>query len=620
MGVLVNLWTQVRKQLRWVNGGTGNTQGWSTGVIKVCTNRTGSTLALGTIVKFELTYNDARVEPTTSATDPVLGVVVGYWSTDDPNTLILADAPDAHSVAVMTQGTVRVGLDSGGATRGDFAFPSTTSGVASSSASAGTGAFGVFQSTGGNGGTALVVINGTQNLAGGGGGGSYGTPNLTLGTSNSAGAASTGIRTDATILTFDVTTPASLTLGGSGAVGSAGTAARRDHQHAVTGALDDLSNVTAPSPSTNDVLSWNGSAWVPVAPGGASFATPAIALGTAAAAGAASTVIRSDATIVAFDATVPTTIAYGDSASTGAAAVAARRDHKHGAPSGTATAIAAPSDLGIFGNGRDGAVTISGTPTSLSSDMYYTDLTVPSGKSLNTQGYRVFVSGTLTNAGVIYRRPNNGAGGGSGGAGGASIPDANTLGAPAGGSSPVATGNGGAGANSTNVTTSLGGNGGAGGNSSGGQTGGAGGTVGYSQTAYPLAFPACVQLVNWSRATLTAVAPGASGGSGATTNLGRGGGGGSGGGCVVVVAKKIDNTGGVIHARGGDGGAGNSNAANGGGGGGGGGGGVLVVVYNELVAAGTMDAAGGAGGAAGNGAAAAGANGSAGTTIILSMT
>jgi len=620
VSVLVNLWTQVRKQLRLVNGGTGNAQGWSRGIIKVCTNRTGVDIPLNTLVMLSGTYNDARVEPTTGSTDPVLGVVVGYWSTDDPDTLIQADAPDAHSVAVLTQGTARVILDSGGATRGDYAFPSSTSGAASSSSTAAAGAFGIFQGSGGSGGTALVVVNGTQGAAGGGGGGSYGTPALTYGTSNAAGSSGVGIQTDASVAVFDATTPAASPLGGSGATGSAGKAARRDHVHAVTGALDDLSDVTAPSPSTNDVLSWNGSAWVPVAPGGASFATPAIALGTAAAAGAASTVIRSDATIVAFDTTDPTTIAYGDSASTGAAAVAARRDHKHGAPSGTATAIAAPSDLGIFGNGRDGAVTISGTPTSLSADMYYTDLTVPSGKSLNTQGYRIFVSGTLTNAGVIYRRPNAGAGGGAGGAGGASIPDANTLGAPAGGSSPVATGNGGAGANSTNTTTSLGGNGGAGGNSSGGQTGGAGGTIGYSQTAQPLAFPACVQLVNWSRATLTAVAPGASGGSGATTNLGRGGGGGSGGGCVVVVAKKIDNTGGVIHARGGDGGAGNSNAANGGGGGGGGGGGVLVVVYNELVAAGTMDAAGGKGGAAGNGAATAGANGSAGTTIILSMT
>lgn len=67
--------------------------------------------------------------------------------------------------------------------------------------------------------------------------------------------------------------------------------------------------------------------------GGSSFGTPAIVLGTAAAAGAASTVIRSDATIVAFDTTDPTTLDFGDVADEGVAAVAARRDHVHGMPS-----------------------------------------------------------------------------------------------------------------------------------------------------------------------------------------------------------------------------------------------------------------------------------------------
>src|SRR5207302_1580277 len=79
--------------------------------------------------------------------------------------------------------------------------------------------------------------------------------------------------------------------------GSAGVAARRDHVH-----------------------------------GRESFATPAIVLGTAAAAGAAATPIRSDSTIVAFDATAPVTQAFSDVAAAGAAAVAARRDHKHGMP------------------------------------------------------------------------------------------------------------------------------------------------------------------------------------------------------------------------------------------------------------------------------------------------
>lgn len=60
----------------------------------------------------------------------------------------------------------------------------------------------------------------------------YGTPGLTLGTANAAGAAATLIRSDATILAFDATAPAAV---GTAAAGAATVAARRDHVHA-TGA------------------------------------------------------------------------------------------------------------------------------------------------------------------------------------------------------------------------------------------------------------------------------------------------------------------------------------------------------------------------------------------------
>lgn len=269
MGVLVNLWTQVRRTLNLQNGGTGNTEGWSTGVIKVCWNRTGSTIPLYRAVKLTATYNDARVTPTTATTDKVLGVVVGYWDPDDPQTLIQADAPDVSMVAVLTHGTTRV-LVTGSATRGQFAFPSTTSGAASSSATMAAGAFGVFQGSATTGNTAIVTLTGTQGQ-GVGASTSFGTPAIVLGTAAAAGAASTAIRTDATIVAFDATTPAALTLGGSGAVGAAAVAARRDHGHAVTGALDALSDVTAPSPVSGDVLTWTGSAWVNQSPGDASF-------------------------------------------------------------------------------------------------------------------------------------------------------------------------------------------------------------------------------------------------------------------------------------------------------------------------------------------------------------
>jgi hypothetical protein len=68
------------------------------------------------------------------------------------------------------------------------------------------------------------------------------------------------------------------------------------------------------------------------------LATPAITLGTAAAAGSTSSPIRSDSTIAAFDATVPSTQAFGDAAATGSVAFAARRDHKHAMPAGVAIA------------------------------------------------------------------------------------------------------------------------------------------------------------------------------------------------------------------------------------------------------------------------------------------
>ncbi|MBF0234271.1 MAG: hypothetical protein HQK65_14725 [Desulfamplus sp.] len=66
--------------------------------------------------------------------------------------------------------------------------------------------------------------------------------------------------------------------------------------------------------------------------GGASGGTPSLTLGTANAAGDASTFVRTNDTILAFDATSPSTQAFGDTAVVGVATVAARRDHKHAMP------------------------------------------------------------------------------------------------------------------------------------------------------------------------------------------------------------------------------------------------------------------------------------------------
>ncbi len=100
--------------------------------------------------------------------------------------------------------------------------------------------------------------------------------------------------------------------------------------------------------------------WVDVGGGASvSYATPAVVLGSSAAAGAASTVIRSDSTIAAFDATSPSTQAFGDAAAVGTAAFAARRDHKHAMPANPLTEydyVERTTNLTVTGTG-------SGSPT-----------------------------------------------------------------------------------------------------------------------------------------------------------------------------------------------------------------------------------------------------------------
>jgi len=62
----------------------------------------------------------------------------------------------------------------------------------------------------------------------------YGTPALTLGVANAAGAANTVIRTNATILAFDAVNPVTLAVATAAAPGVATVTARRDHAHAIT--------------------------------------------------------------------------------------------------------------------------------------------------------------------------------------------------------------------------------------------------------------------------------------------------------------------------------------------------------------------------------------------------
>tara|TARA_R110002020_G_scaffold5882_1_gene24200 strand:- start:858 stop:1508 length:651 start_codon:yes stop_codon:yes gene_type:complete len=69
------------------------------------------------------------------------------------------------------------------------------------------------------------------------------------------------------------------------------------------------------------------------------YATPSLTLGTANASGSLASAIRSDSTVLTFDATLPDAITFGQSGSVGTATVASRRDHAHAMASETTSMI-----------------------------------------------------------------------------------------------------------------------------------------------------------------------------------------------------------------------------------------------------------------------------------------
>lgn len=144
-------------------------------------------------------------------------------------------------------------------------------------------------------------------------------------TAAGSGTRTSGIEADGNAV-IDV--PVSVTVSGAFANGIVAVAGGRVHVASASLSVSGYSGAAEYANDFGSVWDATASAFLAGSPT-VGFATPAIVLGTAAAAGSASTVIRSDATIVAFDATSPTTQAVGDSAATGSAAVAARRDHKH---------------------------------------------------------------------------------------------------------------------------------------------------------------------------------------------------------------------------------------------------------------------------------------------------
>lgn len=277
----------------------------------------------------------------------------------------------------------------------------------------------------------------------------------------------------------------------------------------------------------------------------------------------------------------------------------------------------------LFGSGVDGDVTVS-TGVTLARDMHYDDLTIVSGGSINTNGFRIFVAGTLdltaAPANAIQRNGNsNGTTSGTNAIGAqATNMFAGTLG---GSSSGANAGAGGTtnGANATSQTQSgyfwggRGGAGGAGGNGSSGN----GGTTSISLNRQAWQAPRHIipdPFLSIAASQPTGAYGGGGGGGGGGDGTAGGGGGGGGGaaGILWVAARKINRGGGTaagaISAKGGNGAAGsNASGGNRGGGGasGGGGGGVIFIIAGELLgstAADALDVSGGNGANGGNGA------------------
>ena len=223
---------------------------------------------------------------------------------------------------------------------------------------------------------------------------------------------------------------------------------------------------------------------------------------------------------------------------------------------------------GIFGSGADGSRTIK-ADTTLSHDVYYRNLTVNSGVTLDTGGYRVFVAGTLTlRTGAQISR--NGADASS------SSPAAGVTSGTLGNSAPGASHGLCAGGTATNSLGGVGGNAGSSMVCPGGPVMRPAAEVGGAQV-----FDAALQAIS-GRTLDGVIVNGGAGGGGGTSSSDNGG---AGGGVVVVVARSVVVKGhAVISAAGG----------NGSGDGGGGGGGVVVVVSTSPRPAGvTISAAGG---------------------------
>lgn len=286
----------------------------------------------------------------------------------------------------------------------------------------------------------------------------------------------------------------------------------------------------------------------------------------------------------------------------------------------TASAGSATAGVLAWSDGSDGALDFDGSSTvaglvpaggvyTLTEDLYPTDVTVRTGATVYTDGYRILGTGDLLveGTGVIS---HNGLPGGDG-TGGAATNAGATLGKGGAGGIGGSNGSPSGGAGSTGGTNTVrtwsnsGGTGGAttvagvagvvgkGGGGGGGSTGAGGSSAATAHTSLMGDVSSLLHGIAGRGAAGTVFAGGSGGGGGGGDGTNNGGGGGGGAGPIVIaMAGTISAPANAIRARGGAGGS--STAGNTGGGGGGGGG--FIVTIQKGGTAPTCSVTGGAGG------------------------
>lgn len=333
-----------------------------------------------------------------------------------------------------------------------------------------------------------------------------------------------------------------------------------------------------------------------------------------------------------------------------------------GTPSATNKFVTEDRIDPLFGDGSDGNIDIDGTNTysalfsksgsiyTMLKNIYADDFVIPSGSTLVTDGFKLYVKGTISGAGTVkWGTPNNGSNAATGhpststsngGAGGAlsgsgllksSAGGAGADGQASGGlSNPPAASNGADNEPSNGVDGGNGGTGG-GGDQTEQSAVAVGGEAIEAQTKFGVGKLGALELVAIAIAGTLALilssAASAGGGGGGSDDdssgqAGGGGGAGASGGMVWIAAHTWTGTF-TIESIGGDGGNGSiggqaSSDLGGGGGGAGGAGGAAVFIFAVKTWTGAFTLTGGAGGAAGAGQSSgqAGTAGSVGTTGI----